>query len=164
MKQRGNIYIYLIAAWAIVALLAAGGWAAYKRGEKSGKAEVQQAWDADKAAHLQAVLDAEKAARAKEQELQNAADRQRKADREKINTLNRDLAAAVDSLRNRPERPSVADVPATPASGLAGNGCSGAQLFREDATAFVRLAADADRYRIAYSACRAQYEAARAVK
>jgi hypothetical protein len=161
--QRGSIYLGIAVALVVMALLAAGGWRAYKTGEKHGKAEVQQAWDADKAKRMADALDAETKARTKEQQLQAQADAQRKAANAKIQTLNRDLGVALDELRNRPERPAAgSDVPKVAGTGT--GGCTGADLYRPDAEAFVRLAADADRIRIALATCQAAYTDARALK
>ena len=153
------MYLRLIAVFVIVLFLSGTHWKAYL----SGKAQVQLEWDADSAKRIAAALEQEQAARAKEQELQANADKQRKVRDAQINTLNRSLADAIDRLRSRPERPSVASVPATPASGPVG-GCTGANLYRPDGEFLAREAARADRYRLAYASCAAAYEAARAVK
>ena len=83
---------------------------------------------------------------------------QTKADHEKTR-LAADLRAALDSLRNRPQRPAAAggDVPPSAADPVA---CTGASLFAEDADAALREAARADSLRLQLAACQAQYNAA----
>ncbi len=83
---------------------------------------------------------------------------QTKADHEKTR-LAADLRAAVDSLRNRPQRPAAAGgaVPPGAADQLA---CTGASLFAEDADAALREAARADSVRLQLAACQASYDAA----
>ena len=165
MNQRGNIYFGIAIAIGVSLVLSGGAWMAYKKGEKSGKAEVQQAWDADKAQRMADALDEETKARTKEQQLQAAADAQRRAANGKINTLNRDLVAALDELRNRPERPAASgNVPQSASVGLGGEGCTGDRLYKPDAEFLSREAATAKRLGIALAVCQAAYEAARAVK
>ncbi len=70
-----------------------------------------------------------------------------------------DLRAAVDSLRNRPQRPAAAGgaVPPGAADPVA---CTGAGLFRSDAEFLVRESARADGLRLQLAACQASYDAA----
>ena len=75
------------------------------------------------------------------------------------NRLAADLRAAVDSLRNRPQRPAASGGAMLPgaADPVA---CTGASLFAEDADAALREAARADSVRLQLSACQAAYNAA----
>jgi len=69
-----------------------------------------------------------------------------------------DLQRALDSLRNRPERPaSGGDVPTGAADPVA---CTGAGLYRPDAEFLVREAARADSIRLQLAACQAAFDAA----
>ena len=81
-----------------------------------------------------------------------------KAEHEKTR-LAADLRAAVDSLRNRPQRPAAAGgaVPTGAADPVA---CSGAGLFRSDAEFLVRESARADGLRLQLAACQAAYNGA----
>lgn len=155
-----GLYARLAAIAVVVIFLAGTHWKAYR----TGKAHVQLEWDADTAQRVAAALAAEQAARAKEQELRDAADKQKEKDRAKIVTLNRAVADALERLHNRPERPIAANVPASAASGASGAGCTGAELYRTDSAFLVRQSERADRLRIALAACQAGYEAGRAVK
>ena len=105
-----------------------------------------------------AKAEAERAARAKEQELQEVADKQRKVRDAKIKSLDLALAAAAEQLRNRPERPS-GNLPTV--AGTGSGGCAPSQLYRSDAAVALSIAAGADKLRIALEACQAQYTKAR---
>lgn len=104
------------------------------------------------------ALLAQKKARATEQALQATIDRERTTHETKIRTINTQLVAALNELRERPTRTSVVytkspcDCP----------GARGSQLFREDAEFLTREAARADRLATALQACYASYEAVRA--
>lgn len=163
MNQRGSIYVGIALAIGVSLILSGGAWMAYKKGEKSGKAEVQQSWDADVAKRTADALAAEQAARTKEQQLQAEAAKQRSLANAKINSLNATLADSLERLRNRPERPS-GNLSTVAGTGPVAPSCTGAQLFRGDAAFLSGLAADADRLRIALATCQSAYESARAVK
>lgn len=81
-----------------------------------------------------------------------------KADHEKTR-LAADLRAALDSLRNRPQRPAAGGgaVPTGAADQLA---CTGASLFAKDAAVVIREAARADGIRLQLAACQAAYNGA----
>lgn len=82
---------------------------------------------------------------------------QQKADHEK-SVLAADVARLTDSLRNRPERPAAGSpVPTSPADQVA---CTGARLYREDATAALREAARADSIRLQLDACQKAFDSA----
>lgn len=140
----------------VLALLLSGThWKAYKMGEQGVQAE----WTAEKLAKSNAQIEAEQAARAKEQGLQSVADKLRDTQNAQIRTLAIDLdrARADIRLQHRASRP--ADYVPPPAS--AGAGCSPGAIFAEDADVALGLAAEADELRIAYQRCEAQYGAAR---
>ena len=71
-----------------------------------------------------------------------------------------DLRAAVDSLRNRPQRPAGAAGGAVPTGAADQLACTGASLFAEDADAALREAARADSLRLQLAACQAAYNGA----
>lgn len=102
---------------------------------------------------LAAVQKAVKAERELSDKITN---RLKESDHEKTR-IRRDLAAALASLRNRPERPA-SDVPTDSSNGVA---CTGASLFRSDAEFLVWEAARADQLRIDLQACQAAYDATR---
>jgi Skp family chaperone for outer membrane proteins len=103
-----SLYARLIALAVAVVLLAGIAWKLHHSGVVSGRAEVQQKWDAEKAKQLQDLAAANEAARAKEHALQvkameaiNAASERAKksqvaaaAARRAADSLRDDLAAA----------------------------------------------------------------------
>lgn len=88
------------------------------------------------------------------------ADEEREKNRAKVAAVNRELAATLERLRNRPERntPSRSEVSSAP-SACAGS--TGAELARGDAEFLGRYAADAARLDAALEQCVAQYNALR---
>ena len=151
---------YFIAGAVIaVALAGAGG---YVKGTAHGKAEVQAAWDQEKAKLAEEYAKAQAAAREKEQQLQAQADQLREETNAKTQELAARAASLADSVRKRPERTA----PASTVSSTAGAvcpacSCTGATLPRPDAEFLVREAARADELRIALDACVRQYETLR---
>ena len=144
-------------ALALSGVLCLTHWQAYKLGEKN----VQQAWDAQATQQAQETLSLALAARSKQAALQGAADQTTKAKNAKIKKLDADLADALERLRQRPARPGAGDLPGDPGSRAAA-GCTGAELYRQDAAAFVREAGRADRLLADLAQCQAQHAAARA--
>jgi hypothetical protein len=140
----------VIEAWAIRILLAVlaavGAWA---HGYGAGKDKVQAKWD-------QAVLAAERAAAAEKDRLREAEDKLRSAHAQALDRTNRRLDAALDGLRNRPERP--VGVPETPRSTC--EGANGPELAGEHARFLARYAALAAQQDAALTACYASLEAA----
>ncbi len=136
----------------LVFLLTAGvaGGVGYTYGHSSGKAVVQQQWDADKAAVAQAVADELTRIRRKEADLQANADKLRKDKDEALHAANARADALVKRLRDRPSRPiQAAGVPPDTGPAGAAEGCTGAQLYREDGEAYVgeaRLANEVQEY------------------
>ncbi len=144
---------------AVIAIGAAAGGGYYK-GNTAGKAEVQQAWDKEKAAQYAAYAKGQEEARQREQQLQATADKLRQEkDRETRDLLARNTALA-NSLRDRPARPTETNpVPSATSNGP--SACTGKQLYREDGEFLVRLSREADDLRLALKQCYAQYEAVR---
>ena len=107
--------------------------------------------------YAEAVVKAQQEVRRKEMELQIQVDQiRREQANEERRIINR-YQSAIDGLRNRPTGRSTA--PAAPSTG---EGSTGAQLARGDSEFLTGYAADAEKLRLAYEECRAQYEAARA--
>ncbi len=136
-----------IAPYAVLAVLAwVTGWTVngWRLGAKI---------NAIKAEHATLMAKSTQEARNREIELQRSADAQRRHKDAQIKTINTRLAAAIDSLRNRPSR----DVP-----GITGTcpGATGAELLREDAEFLAREAARADQTVEMLNYCIAQYSTA----
>jgi hypothetical protein len=147
---------------AALAVAAAGAGGLYK-GHELGMAEVQQAWDKEKAEQYAAYAAAQDVARQKEQALQAGADQLRQEKDREIRNLNARAAALTNSLRDRPSRPApeASPVPSTASAGCAPTSCTGAGLSREDAQFLAGEATRADELRAALRQCHAQYETLR---
>lgn len=151
--------VYLVVALGVATVLAGTHWKLYVDGKKSGQAQVHQRWDNERAQAQAERAEAEMKARQREQALQKLADIQRRKHREEVNRILAEHAAFIDRLQDRPDRPASAapgTVPTPASPGPAG--CTGAELYRPDAVAFARLAADADKLRADYRACKAAYD------
>jgi len=145
---------------AALAVAVAGSAGLYK-GRDLGMAEVQQAWDKERAAQEAEYAAAQAAAREKEQELQASADSLRKEKDREIRDLNARAVALSNSLRDRPSRPTTESSPVPGATSTGPSGCTPKQLYREDSEVVVGLAREADEIRAALKQCYAQYESLR---
>ena len=125
---------------------------------KAGRGAVRAQWDKDRAEQMAQTLTETLATRAREQNLQATADSLTKDKNAQIEKLNRGLAAALDGLRKRPDRPDPGSVPSTTGTGA---GCTGASLWRPDAAFLVGESARADRLLAQLGQCQTQYQAAR---
>jgi hypothetical protein len=103
---------------------------------------VQKKWDAATILQARETLRLVEAAHATSQALQDKASEQRKATNDQINRINRAHALALERLRNRPERPSGADLPQVASAGPIASGCTGAGLYRDDGGFLAGYAAD----------------------
>jgi hypothetical protein len=140
-----------------IILAAAGG---YFQGSEHGKAQVQNAWDKEKAAQYAEYAKGQEAARKKEQELQANADQLRREKDVEIKNLNARAVALTNSLQQRQTRPSETGSLSSTTSTRPAS-CSGKELFREDGEFLVRVAREADELRSALKQCYTQYEALR---
>lgn len=112
------------------------------------------------ASHAEELAKAQAKARAAEQAMQDAADKLRRDHDAKVRDITNRLNATLAELRKRPKRPASKPT-TTPNPGPATQGCSGAQLYREDSEFLAREAARADLIRQGYVQCQQQYEAVR---
>ena len=134
--------IYAAIAAAIIA--AYFGWASYQQGIGYDKRQAKQT-----AADLGAI---QENFRISERRTDVAA-KITKAKDDEIRTTNTRLVAALDELRNRPERRSAAAGNSTNCQGT-----SGAELSRPDAGFLAGEAARGDTLRAGLQACYAQYD------
>jgi hypothetical protein len=149
--------------WVILAFVLAVGAAAgggYYKGNSAGKAEVKAEWAQEKAQQYAEYAKGQEAARAREQEMQEAADKLRKEKDIEIKNLNARATALNNSLRDRQSRPAEGSGMSS-ASGTGQGGCTGKELYREDGEFLIRLAREADELRSALKQCYRQYEAVR---
>ena len=146
--------------WVILGFVLAVGAAAgggYYKGNSAGKAEVQQAWDKEKAEQYAAYAKGQEEARRREQEMQGAADKLRREKDAEIKNINARATALANSLRDKPSRPTESGaVSSTPSAGS--SACTGKELYREDGEVLVRIAREADELRAALKQCYKQYE------
>jgi len=142
----------------VFAIGVAGAGGLYK-GHRLGKAEVQQAWDKEKAEQYAAYAKAQEEARRKEQELQANADQLRREKDAEIRNINARATALSNSLQHRKSRSEADSLSSS--SGARQTSCSGKELYREDGQFLVRIAGEADELRTALKQCYTQYEALR---
>ena len=150
-----NPWVILAFVLAIAGALGGG----YYKGNLSGRAEVQQLWDKEKADQYAEYAKGQEAARKREQEMQAAADKLRKDKDAEIRNINARATALANSLRNRPERP--AQTSGVPDTARTCTGASGAELARGDGEFLVGYSADVAKLNAALDQCIAQYEAVR---
>jgi hypothetical protein len=100
------------------------------------------------------------AARKTEQKLTDDANQNRKAYETSLQSINTRHAAAIDSLRNRPERAAQGAGSGTHVAGASASG-TGARLYRDDAEFLVWFAADAAQRAVERDTCYRQYNDAR---
>jgi hypothetical protein len=149
--------------WLILGAVLAIGAAAtggYYVGKDDGKAEIQQAWDKEKATQYAQYAKAMEESVEKQQQLQMGADRLRQEKDREIRDVTARNTALANSLRDRQTRPAQTSSVSSTAS-VGSSACTGKELYREDGEFLVRLAREADELRVALKQCYAQYEAAR---
>ena len=148
-----NFKVTVLAAFAM--LLAVTAWYAGHRGELRGMANIQSQWDAEVAQMAEAQAEELSKALATTAELQARIEQQRRTHRNEIDRIGREHAAAIDSLRNRPE--ARAGAGGLPEGAAVGVGCTGEGLSAGDAAFLIRLAADAALTQSALQACQQAY-------
>ena len=132
-----------------------GAVALYRTGYAKGAAEVQQQWDAEKAATAAAQAEETMKARQREKALIELTERLRKEHRREVDRIVAERNRLVGELRNRPE--ARAGAGGVPEGAAAGVGCTGEGLSRRDGEFLAGLAADAARTQAALQQCVAQY-------
>ena len=148
--------------WVLLTLVlaiagAAGG--GYYKGNSAGKAEVQAEWAKEKAEQYAEYAKGQEAARAREQEMQAAADTLRREKDAQIRDINARATALTNSLRDRQERPSKDGSMSGTARSC--SGASGAELAKGDGEFLAGYSADAARLQAALDQCVKQYNAVR---
>lgn len=154
----------MINPWAIlgVVVIASGmSWVSYYKGNESGKAEIQQLWDNEKAEMLAKYVEEVDRAREKERNWQQTADTLRQEKEREVKNLTARATALSNSLRQRQDRATATtgNTSQDTQVGQTAAGCTGAELYREDGNVLVGEAARADKIRLALKQCYAQYDA-----
>ncbi len=136
--------IAIYAAIALALIAAYIGWANHQQGIGYDRRQAEQT-----AADLAATAENRRI----EQRRQSLAGEITKAKDEKIASINARYVAAINELRNRPERRD-------PSAGNTANcqGATGAELSRRDSEFLAGLAARADTLRAGLQACYLQYD------
>lgn len=137
---------------------------AYNKHERDiGRAEVQQAWDHAQVVAIQARQARLDAARASTDRLQAGVNADRRETNARNQLRDRELTAALERLRHdRPARPEPGrePVPVVAGPGPERRGCTGAELYGDDAAFLTRGADLAQRIREQRDDFRRQYERA----
>jgi hypothetical protein len=115
----------------------------------------QSRWDAEKVRTLEAQGEQILIAQQREGELRAQMDNLKRTHRDQTTRIAAAHADLVDSLRQRPDRPSAGGLPE---AATAGAGCTGAGLFGPDARFLAGLAADAARLQAGFDSCKAAYD------
>ena len=148
--------------WVLLTFVLAIGAAAgggYYKGNTAGKAEVQAEWAKEKAEQYAEYAKGQEAARAREQEMQAAADKLRREKDAQIKEINARATALTNSLRDRQERPAKDGSMSGTARSC--SGASGAELAKGDGEFLAGYSADAARLQAALDQCVKQYNAVR---
>lgn len=90
--------------------------------------------------------------------LRNETDKNAKAKDEKIKSLNTKYDIMVNSLSDRPSRPSTSDLPGNPSTSESSTGATGMSLYRTDAGVLAGFARDASRLQAELKYCYVQYD------
>lgn len=140
-------------AWRMVGMAVVVGSAlglSYCKGHNDGFTELQLDWDKQQLRQANEYAENLKAINA-DLEAMRAAERAKDVKYENgILAISHQRDAALAGLRNRPERSAV---PAAGKTAAAGEGCTGAYLFRDDAAFLVGEASRADELRAALERC-----------
>lgn len=130
-------------------------WETKRKAVNEAIAETRASMQAE---YTKKLLEASELARERERTMVESADKLRKDKDAQIANLNGRLSAALDGLRQRPQRPSPGQ---SPAPSCDCSGATGSSLSREDAEFLVREAARADKLRSALDQCYKQYDSVR---
>lgn len=116
-----------------------------------------QKFDAYKDEQEKAVLEAKLVSAQKTANLLSDAQVLEGVKNAEVKAIDARLRAALGELQKRPDRaPGF-----TPGTSVGDGGCAPSQLYRADAEVALQLATDADKLRVAYQACQAQYNKVR---
>lgn len=154
-------YTKLAVAAVIGLALVAGGWKCYKLGQK----DIQASWDREKLSILKQSEIIVRNVGNKENEVRQSAEKQRKDDAKKLATTRASYERTIAGLQNRPNRPGDERVSENRSTGDAGSGtgnsepkgCTGQELYKQDAEFLARETARAELYQIRYESCYQRY-------
>ena len=150
---------WMILGFVLAVGVAAGG--GYYKGNSAGKAEVEQAWDKEKAEQYAQYAKAMEESVDKQQQLQMGADKLRQEKDREIRDITARNTALANSLRDRQSRSTANSSAVSSATSVGSSACTGKELYREDSEFLVGIAREADELRIALNQCYKQYNAIR---
>jgi len=144
----------------ILVVLAGAAWKFRHGGVVDGRAEVQQGWDADKAAVAETTRILLMANAKTSGILQKNADQERRTLNERLASIDLELDESLRRLRARPSRPPEGGggMPTTAGLGSDPVVCNGAGLYEQDAGFLTREAARANVIRARLEACETRYK------
>lgn len=149
-----NIKFISAIAAVTLSLCAGSAWYSYKRGEQSGITQIQTLWDAERLAVSQAIATELERVRMVETNLRTTLAKQRKEYQYENDRLSILYQSALGSLSDRPSREDSGSLSEGSNTGTGhSNGCTGAELYRQDSEFLVGIARDADKLRLALKAC-----------
>ena len=161
----GWCYAAAIAAILAVSCSQASGLRVEVAHAEKAASAIQLRLETERRTAADRARDESEASRKREKELQDQADAARKADQHEISRIAAERDRAIGELRNRPARPAASSsaigVPTNPGAGQAAAGCTGAQLYREDAQFLVGEFARAETIRKALRSCYTAHDRAR---
>ena len=142
-------------AAAIVFVLTVGILFGYGKGYYSGVETTKAAWNKERLQEEQKTQQVLKEYREKEQLWQDNAQKLQEKKINEVRNINARHAAALNSLRQRPERASITST--MPETAVTCSGSTGKELARGDAEFLAGYAADAAKLQEALNQCVAQY-------
>lgn len=150
--------------WFVVSILISilfGGFGGAYFGYSAGEKSVQQRWDNYARKQAESQIAYVEQTRKQEAQLQKTIDELQKDNSNARQIIASRDASLRDSLRNRPQRTNQARVSENTGSAQAAEGCTAAQLFRQDADAFVGEASRAETIRVELLSCYSAIDAIR---
>lgn len=152
-----TLYLRLALIASIVTLFVGLGYATYNHIYDKGAASVQAKWDAVEAKRSSVIADLKTKSDLTTLELKKESETQIRLLNEKNKNLTATVASITRELHNRPDRPSVSDVPNNTAFNPVCTGSTGKELYRADAEFLIREAARAEKLIVLLESCKAQY-------
>lgn len=152
-------------AAAAVLCFTVGYWIGDWRGDAKGAARIQQKWDKQTTDRFEAYAAEQKQVRESERALRDEADKRVREKENQIKNLDARNNALITELRvNRTQRPTnEGGMPKASGDSSAAKGCTGAELYGQDAEFLAREFKRAEEIRLSLKACLVDYAEAKAL-
>ena len=157
MPLFSTLYVRLALIAAAIVFVMGLGFMVYDHIYDQGAASVQVKWDAVEAERNAVIADLKIKSNLAALVMKKESETQMRLLNEKNKSLNATVAVITRELRNRPERPSVTNVPSSAAPESTCTAATGKELYRADAEFLIREAARAEKLIILLESCKAQY-------